>query len=695
MEEHPFEIENRLAKAIIETSNALIIVLDTEGRIERFNHGCEKITGYTAVEVQGRIFWDFLIPEEQAPGVREIFESLKARDFPNEYENDWLTKAGERRRIAWSNTAILDEAGEVTHVVGTGLDITQRIAAEAALKRREELYALAQRAANIGSWDWIIDTGKLIWSETVEDIFGYERDDFPGTFEAFVSRVHAEDREHVMAAITTSLEQNTDYEIEHRIVLPGGATRWVVEIGDVLYDETDAPERMIGIVQDITARKAAEEALRQERDLLENTIESLPHPFYVINVADYTVEIANSASGYRDRQRGDEITCHELTHGSDAPCNTSQHPCPLREVQHTRQPATMEHIHYDREHQPRHIEVHSYPIFDEAGEVRQVIEYTLDITERKEAEEALRRERDILDKMMETSPSAITLVNLQGGIVFANSQAQKLFQLTKEDITSRTYNAPAWRSTDLEGNPLQDEEFPFRRILQEQRPIYDMRHAIELPAGKRIILTINGAPLVDQEGELNGVVFTINDITEQVQETQQRIEQLKQEVQILNASMVSSASVTARMFGVKSLRENFPDIFQQFIAHYIELLGLAIEQRIYKVNHPISTGLRSLAEQLGNLHAGPRDVVDLHTQSLVRASQNKNGKRTDAKDWKVKAYTEEGRLLALELMGYLVSYYQMRCSVDQPSRDRSSLTADQPGGEHATNLRKRREFRDQ
>ncbi len=549
-----FDIENRLAKAIIETSNALIIVLDAEGRIQRFNHGCEKITGYAEDEVKGRIFWDFMIPEEQAPGVRAVFEALKARDFPNEYENDWLTKEGERRRIAWSNTAILDEAGAVTHVVGTGLDITQRIATEMTLKRREE-------------------------------------------------------------------------------------------------------------------------ALRQERDLLENTIESLPHPFYVINVEDYTIEIANSASGYRDgEQAADHITCYELTHKSAEPCNTSQHPCPLREVQRTHQPATAEHIHYNREDQPRHIEVHSYPIFDVAGEVRQVIEYTLDITERKEAEEALRHERDILDKMMETSPSAITLVNLQGEIVFANSQAEELFQLTKKDITSRTYNAPTWRSTDLQGNPLRDEEQPFQQVLREKRPLYDMRHAIELPGGKRIILTINGAPLVDQAGDLSGIVFTINDITERVQETQQRIEQLQQEVQILNTSMGSPSNVTAQMFGVKSLRKNYPDIFSQLIARYIHALELAIEQRIYKVEHPVSEKLRALAERLGSLNAGPRDIVELHTQSLVRVTEKRNGKHTTARDWKAKAYTEEGRLIALELMGYLAGYYQIRCAGDH-------ITA-QTGGDH-------------
>ncbi|MFP4393920.1 MAG: MASE3 domain-containing protein [Anaerolineales bacterium] len=148
----------------------------------------------------------------------------------------------------------------------------------------------------------------------------------------------------------------------------------------------------LSIARDITERKEAEEKIRRQRDLLENTIESLPHPFYVINAADYTIRIANSASGYTNgRQR---VTCYELTHGSTTPCNTSQHPCPLREVQRTGRPSKVEHIHYDQNHQPRNVEVHSYPIFNDEGEVQQMIEYTLDITERKRAEAALREAKD-------------------------------------------------------------------------------------------------------------------------------------------------------------------------------------------------------------------------------------------------------------------------------------------------------------
>ncbi len=83
-----------------------------------------------------------------------------------------------------------------------------------------------------------------------------------------------------------------------------------------------------------------------------------------------------------------------MTHKSDKPCESSEHPCNLETVKKTGQPAVVEHIHYDNEGNPGNIEVYAYPVFDPAGNVAQVIEYTLDITERKRLEDRLKREKE-------------------------------------------------------------------------------------------------------------------------------------------------------------------------------------------------------------------------------------------------------------------------------------------------------------
>jgi PAS domain S-box-containing protein len=109
--------EHDFISAVLDTASALVVVLDRQGRIVRFNRACERATGYSFHEVRGKLLWDlFLIPEEVEP-VKAVFEELQAGQFPNEYENHWVTKHGDRRLIAWSNTALLGADGTVECVI--------------------------------------------------------------------------------------------------------------------------------------------------------------------------------------------------------------------------------------------------------------------------------------------------------------------------------------------------------------------------------------------------------------------------------------------------------------------------------------------------------------------------------------------------------------------------------------------------
>lgn len=141
--------ERDLISAILEVAGALVLVLDREGRIVRFNRACERITGYTADEAAGMPLWDLFLVAEEIEPVKAVFAQLVAGRFPNSHENYWLTRQGERRLIAWSNTAILDEAGAVAYVVATGIDITEKQQAEAQLRaRHDELDAFAHTVAH-------------------------------------------------------------------------------------------------------------------------------------------------------------------------------------------------------------------------------------------------------------------------------------------------------------------------------------------------------------------------------------------------------------------------------------------------------------------------------------------------------------------------------------------------------------------
>jgi len=141
--------ERDFISAVLETAGALVVVLDTEGRIVRFNRACEQATGYSLEEVRGRAIWDlFLVPEEVGP-VRAAFTTLRGGDAPNRHENYWVAKDGARRLISWTNTAILDRTGAVEYIIGTGLDITEITRVQDQLLRTERLAELGTLASGM------------------------------------------------------------------------------------------------------------------------------------------------------------------------------------------------------------------------------------------------------------------------------------------------------------------------------------------------------------------------------------------------------------------------------------------------------------------------------------------------------------------------------------------------------------------
>ncbi|OJZ04338.1 MAG: hypothetical protein BGP20_08460 [Thiobacillus sp. 63-78] len=125
--------------------------------------------------------------------------------------------------------------------------------------------AQAQRIAHMGNWDWQIGENRLFWSEGIYRVFGIAPDEFGASYEAFLARVHPDDRAAVDATVRCALEGGAPYEIDHRIVRPDGAIRIVHESAEIQLDERGNPARMIGTVQDITEWKQAQQAL-QEKD---------------------------------------------------------------------------------------------------------------------------------------------------------------------------------------------------------------------------------------------------------------------------------------------------------------------------------------------------------------------------------------------------------------------------------------------
>jgi PAS domain S-box-containing protein len=141
--------ERDFSSAVLDTVAAIVLVLDRNGRIVRFNRACEEVTGYKAAEVLGKYVWDLLIPPEQISGVKNVFQNLVAGMFPNTYENYWVAKDGTRKLIVWSNTALLGSDGSVEFVIPTGIDISDRKKLEDQLRHSQKMESIGTLAGGI------------------------------------------------------------------------------------------------------------------------------------------------------------------------------------------------------------------------------------------------------------------------------------------------------------------------------------------------------------------------------------------------------------------------------------------------------------------------------------------------------------------------------------------------------------------
>ena len=124
--EEALQKERNVASAILDTVGALVVVLDPEGRIIRFNRACEQMTGYSFAEVHGKFIWDLFLDPAEVQRFKSSFRTLHADESAREHESSWVTRDGRQRIIAWSTTVLPAASEAASHIIASGIDITDR-----------------------------------------------------------------------------------------------------------------------------------------------------------------------------------------------------------------------------------------------------------------------------------------------------------------------------------------------------------------------------------------------------------------------------------------------------------------------------------------------------------------------------------------------------------------------------------------
>src|ERR1041385_2060494 len=127
----------------------------------------------------------------------------------------------------------------------------------------------------------------------------------------------------------------------------------------------------------------------------------------------------------------------------------------------------------------------------------------------KRAEEHLRRERDLISRITETSPVGIVVADSSGNIIFANHRSEEVLGLNKGARDPKAVNVLNWQPTDSEGNPLAQQTSPLKPVLESGKSVRDLRHAIDRPDGHRMLISTNASPLYDAAGKVDGMVVAV------------------------------------------------------------------------------------------------------------------------------------------------------------------------------------------
>lgn len=241
--------ERDFGREVLETIGSLVVVLDAEGRIVLFNRACEECTSYASEEVVGRRTWEFLLGADEAEGAREVFEALRLGAPASRYENHWVTRQGDRRLIAWSNSVVRDESGAVEYVLSTGIDVTEHRRAE---EERQRLFSLSLDMLCVAGTDGMLKQVNPAWTRAL----GWTAEELTAT--PWIDIVHPDDRRATLASARELLSGRPVTGFETRFRCADGSYRHLSWNAFPLLEE----ELVFAVIRDVTDLRRTERVVK-------------------------------------------------------------------------------------------------------------------------------------------------------------------------------------------------------------------------------------------------------------------------------------------------------------------------------------------------------------------------------------------------------------------------------------------------
>ena len=420
-------------QAILDNAPLMIDLKDTEGQYLFTNKHYQNLFRH---DPTGQLISE-VFPEEVAYKLRKNDLTVLKSETSTILEEQIPHTEGLHTYLS-VKFPIINYQGKISAVCSISTDITERKCTEEALQKNEILLNEAQKIAHIGHWEWNIPNNKLWWSDEIYRIFGLIPQQFGATYEAFLNTIHPDERKLVNQAVEQALSENTPYHIDHRIVLSNGMERIVHEQAEVTWNEIGQAIRMVGTVQDITEHKQAEKALQESEERFRALFESAPDAIFLADIETGEIIDANfAASQLMQKPREEMIGLHQ---SQLHPPETEQF---VRQkfIKHSRlaqedKNIPIEHVILRSDGHEVPVEILAHQIYIQGKPILQGV--FRDITERKQAEEKLRRNEERFRKIFEDGPIGMVIVNMEHRFVKLNTAFCQMLGYTASELMGLT-----------------------------------------------------------------------------------------------------------------------------------------------------------------------------------------------------------------------------------------------------------------
>jgi len=511
----PFAVQERLRLAL-ETTETGLWTWDVASGVVTWSTQCYAIHGVPEGGFAGtdEAFFALVHPQDRQRVQDTVGQALADRNL---YECEFriVRPGGEMRWVTNRGRARYDEQGSPVSVLGTILDITAR-------KQAEQRLHVALEASGTGTFHWDIRSDVLSWDDQLDRLFGLEPGVHVRNLEHFIQRVHPDDRQGVVERCMRCKEHAADFEMEFRVVHPGGAIHWLYDRGRTFKDASGRPSYMTGACVDITRQKLDAAALLESERFYRKTLESVPGMTFTTNAAGEVDYLSEQWTNYTGMPATEHLGRRWVSalHEDDRPRASTAWNTAVRE--RSRYVCKYRMRRFDGTY--RWFKAAGCVVPDEAGVPERWIGTIVDVQDLEDAQAAVHSRESELRSIADNSPDVIVRFDRQHRHVFINAVIERFTGLPMAMFlgrTNRELGMPVAMCDRLEQSV--EEVFRTRRQVTIQ-------FAFEYDGVVRQFST-RFVPEADADGAINHVLGVTRDITDAwaAQEALRRADRQKDE----------------------------------------------------------------------------------------------------------------------------------------------------------------------